>query len=394
MRRNPSAAELDHPDNVEVHAQSLLLRASSHRVRWGSGSRWSSRAICVCVTLSRTTAVSSIGLPVAHAESVLEVIQEWAGQPESESAELAAFLVKGYLQLEIHGTRWGGRHPGPVVGGLRPDRRYRRSSRARNGHSRELCPAHGARRAIRQPARALQEWLRGYDKLDPELLERWVPQLEKESQVLTDCFSKVASTTPHLPVRAVIEQQGWRLWSYPEEGFAQRMGGRLLRSLPADAPYALWKALHEDILPVTTVAPDESTAGKERREYLLALTSRDTGDVEKSARALFDELDLPRPEALAWPALFVSVLQAQPKHSLQPQVDLYLEEFAVRHPAEAWSLVTETLAEGPLRAILPRLLTGLRRHDSARWQDMVQQAAAGDPTCSMPSCGLCGPRAS
>jgi hypothetical protein len=223
-------------------------------------------------------------------------------------------------------------------------------------------------------AQALQDWLQGYDKLNPELLERWVPQLEKESQALSDSFTKVASTTSHLPVRAAIEQQGWRLWVYPEESFAQRMGGRLLRSLPADAPYALWKALHEDTLPVTTVAPDESIVGKSRREHFLALTSRDTEPVKKSARALFDELDLPRPEGLVWPAIFTSVLQAQPQHGLQPKVDVYLEEFVVRHPAEAWSLVTETLAEGPLRAILPKLLTELRRHDSTRWHEMVQQA--------------------
>jgi hypothetical protein len=317
----------------------------------------------------------SIGSPVAHAESVLEVLHDWAVHPDSEYAELAASLLKGYLQLEIHGIQWQDGDPVPLGAALAlTDDIVRVRDRAIAllvGCAQRAEPG-----VQHEAAQSLQDWLQGYAKLDADLLERWVPQLEKESRVLAESFSKVGATTPHLPVRAAIERQGWRLWVNPQEGFAQRTGARLLRSLAAEPPYSLWKALHDATLPVTTVVPDDSMAGESRREHLLALTNGGAEHVTRSAKALFDELDLPRPDPVVWPELFASVLRALPKHSLQPYVDVYLAEFVVRHPVEAWSLVTETLAEGPLRLILPRLLTQLRKHDGARWQEMVQQARA------------------
>ena len=386
VRRNPPAGELDHLDNVEIHAQSLLLRASTHRL---SGVRLAmeysrdlfiaSRAVPASCAVMRDTlghyCSFSIGSPVTHAEAVLEVLHDWAVHSKSEYAELAASLLKGYLQLEIHGMQWedGAHIPLAATFALTDD-----IARVRDRAIAILvgCVQREDPGVQHEAAQSLQDWLLGYDELNAELLERWVPQLEKESRVLAATFSKVGATTPHLPVRAAIEQQGWRLWIDPQDALVQRTGGRLLRSLAAEAPYALWKALHDETLPVMTVAPDDNIAGKDRRDHFLGLTNGGTEHVTRFAKMLFDELDLPRADAVAWPEIFASVLRALPKHSLQPHVDVYLAEFVVRHPVEAWSLVTETLAEGPLRLILPRLLTELRRHDSARWQEMVQQARA------------------
>jgi hypothetical protein len=384
VRREPPAQELIDLDNVEVHARNLLLQASTQHI---SGVRLAMEYACTLFMACReypdiraamrdTLALYcrfSIGAPVAHVEAVLEVLQDWAAHPQGEYAELAASLLKGYLGLETHGFRW-------EEGALVPlEATFILTDASAKVRDRAIaillrCARREDPAVQHEAALALQDWPRGYDRLDTETLERWAPQLESESRVLTEGLSKLGATTPHLPVRAAIEQQGWRLWVNPEDGFAQRTGGQMLRSVPAGTPYALWKALHADTLPVTTVVPDETIAAKDRRAHLLALTSPGTEQVTRRARALFDELAPLYPDTGAWQDLFTSVLRSLPKQALQPQAPLYLAEFVVRHPEAAWSLVTEAHAAGPVRVILPSVLAELRRRDSARWQTMVQQA--------------------
>ena len=284
--------------------------------------------------------------PVAHAEAVLEVLQDWAAHPKGEFAELAASLLNGYLQLEAHGLKW-------EEGVLVPlDATFTLTDAIARVRDRAIailvrCARREDPGVQHEAARALEDWPLGYDKLNTELLERWAPQLEKESQALTEGFGKLGSTTPHLPVRAAIEYQGWRLWANPEEGFAQRIGGQLLRSVPVGTPYALWKALHADTLPITTVVPEETMSANDRRAHFLAATNPDAEQITQRAKTLFDELGPLYPDASAWQDLYTSVLRALPKQALQPQAHSYLAEFVGRHRDAAWSLVTETLAGGP-----------------------------------------------
>jgi hypothetical protein len=384
VRRDPPAHELDDLDNVEGHARNLLLQASTQHI---SGVRLAMEYSCALFmaahayphirdamhdTLSNYCRFL-IEAPIAHAEAVLEVLQDWAAHPKGEFAELAASLLNGYLQLKAHGLKW-------EEGILVPlDATFTLTDAIARVRDRAIailirCARRENPGVQHEAARALQDWPLGYDKLNTELLERWTPQLEKESQALTEGFGKLGSTTPHLPVRAAIEYQGWRLWANPEDGFTQRIGGQLLRSVPVGTPYALWKALHADTLPVTTAVPEETMSAKDRPTHFIAATDPDAEQVTQRAKTLFDELGPLYPDASAWQDLYTSVLRALPKQPLQAQAHSYLAEFVGRHPDAAWSLVTETLAGGPVRQILPSVLAELRRNDSARWQTTVEQA--------------------
>ena len=384
VRRDPPAHELGHIDNIEVQARDLLLQASTSHIGGVRLAMEYSRDLFMAARSDPHTCAAmrdslahycrfSIGVPVRQVEAVLEVLHDWAVDQKGEYAELAASLLKGYLQLDIHGFRWedGTLLPQAASFALTDD-----IARVRDRALAILvqCAEREQPGIQYEAAQALQAWLQGYGKLDTGLLERWVPQLERESRVLTESFSKLGAKTPHLPVRAAVERQGWRLWISEEDGFAQVMGRQLLQSLPAGNSYSLWKALHDDTVPVMTVAPGEQIAGKDRGDYFLALTNPGAEHVTQRAKALFDELKPLHAGSEAWLDLYASVLGSLPKHSLQHQVHLYLAEFVVRHPDEAWSLVTETLAEGPMRKILPNLLAELRRYDNTRWQAMVQQA--------------------
>jgi hypothetical protein len=386
VRGDPPAEELNDLDNVEVHARNLLLQASAQHI---GGVRLAMEYACTLFMACRaypdiraamrdTLAVYcrfSIGSPVAHVEAVLEVLKDWAAHPNGEYAQLAASLLKGYLGLEAHGFRWEAGALVPLeapfiltdaIAGVR-DRAIAILLR---------CVRREDPGVQHEAAQAVQDWPRGYDKLNTELLERWTPQLEIESRALTEGFSKLGANTPHLAVRAAVEEQGWRLWANPVDGFAQRMGVQLLRSVPAGTPYATWKALHADTLPVTTVVPEETIAAQDRGPHFLTLTNPAEEQVTQRAKALLDELAPLYADAGAWQDLFTSVLRSLPKQDLQPRAPVYLAEFVVRHPDAAWSLVTEAHAAGPARMILPSVLAELRRRDSVRWQTTVEQAEA------------------
>jgi hypothetical protein len=386
VRPDPPAEELDNLDSVEIHARNLLLQASVQHI---GGVRLAMEYACtlfmacrehpdIAAAMRDTLALYcrfSIGAPIAHAEAVLEVLKDWATHSQAEYAEIAASLLGGYLELKAHGFRW---EEGALVPLEATFILTDAVARVRDSAIAILvrCARREEPGVQREAAQALQDWLQGYDKLNTELLERWAPQLERESKALAEGFSKLGTSTPHLPVRAAIEQQGWRLWVSPQDGFAQLMGGQLLRSVPAGTPYALWKALHADTLPVTTVVPDGTIAPKDRGAYFLTLTNPGAEQLTQRAQALFDELAPLYPDTGAWQDLYTSVLRSLPKQGLQSQAHRYVGEFVVRHREAAWSLVAETLAQGPVRMILPSVLAELRRHDGARWQTTVEQAQA------------------
>ena len=173
--------------------------------------------------------------------------------------------MKGYLGLEAHGFRWEeGAHVPLEAPFILTDAIARVRDRAIGILLR--CARREDPGVQHEAAQALQDWLRGYDKLSTELLERWAPQLETESRALTEGFSKLGAATPHLPVRAAVEQQGWRLWVIPEAG-SRSAWGRVVTICGPGRPYALWKALHAETLPVTTVVPEEISLAKDRRPH-------------------------------------------------------------------------------------------------------------------------------
>ncbi len=75
--------------------------------------------------------------------------------------------------------------------------------------------------------------------------------------------------------------------------------------------------------------------------------------------------------------------------SLQPRARVCLKEFVARHPDDAWSLISEDAAAGPLGAILPALLAELRGQDTARWSEAIARAQPGTRLFEMELGALC-----
>jgi hypothetical protein len=177
--------------------------------------------------------------------------------------------------------------------------------------------------------------------------------------VLAASFARLVSTTSHLPVRAAVEQRAWR-WS--TDALTQRAAAQIIGALPEAGPYWLWKALHDDTLPVFA-APS-----------VIPPPTEPAADL---AKGLFERLEPLYPDSSAWSALFKSVLSELPARPLQKQAHVYIAEFVRRHSAAAWSFVNEESAEGPLGKILPVLLMELRGQDSPRWQEAIQHSQPG-----------------
>ena len=372
LRAAPAARELGHGDAPEVRARSLLVIASEHDPTLVPRAMEYSRHLLAC---ARSDADSyrflwdnllnscqfAVARPLAHAAAVLEVLHGWLAGSTAEAAELAAGLVHGFLQLEWAAVSVSLTPTGEI---------WKLRDRAIDILA----------RAARNPSPAVQyaatdslgSWARGYGNLTDDLRERWAPQLNRELDVLAESFAKLVSTTSHLPVRAAVEQHGWR-WS--TDALTQGAATRILGALPEAGPYSLWKALHDATLPIFA-AP--------------SLIRSPAVPVADLARELFERLEPQQRDAPAWSALFTSVLSELPARPLQQQAHLYVAEFVRRHPAAAWSLVTEASAEGPLGKILPMLLMELRGQDSPRWQETIQHSQPGTRLFEVQLRALCG----
>jgi hypothetical protein len=182
------------------------------------------------------------------------------------------------------------------------------------------------------------------------------------------------STTTHFPVRAAVERQG-RRWL--ADALTKQAATQILAALPEAAPYWLWKALHDDSLPIFA-APDSSEPAPP------------PAPVAELARELFDRLEPSYRDAPAWFALFASVSSDVPARALQPRAHFYVAEFVRRNSTAAWSLITEESAGGPLGKILPLLLMELRSQDPPRWQEAIQHSQAGTRLFEVQLRALCG----
>jgi hypothetical protein len=386
LRQMPPAAELNDVDNLEAHAQSLLLTASEYDTTGVPRALDYSRQLLASArpdprsyeTVHKIVAgycCFAVGRPLAHTKAVLEALQTWLAA-DAEKAQLTASLVQGFLPIEAHGFRWEDDGLAPFLANVVPgDELWKLRDRALGILIR--CSQHENPAVQYLAAMAVQRWAHGYGNLPAELRERWAPQLQRELTLLSENFSKLGSTTPHLPVRAAVEHQGWRWWMNGAESFVERAGQQILAALPQGNTYSLWKALHDDTLPVVTVVPADDIAREQRRDHFLALINPSVEKRQERAVTLFEALDPTCADFAAWSELYTTVLRALPKHPLQQQAHLYLGEFVVRHPGEAWSFVTKAEAEGSLTTILPGLMSGLRARDPVRWQTQIGQSSPG-----------------
>ena len=173
------------------------------------------------------------------------------------------------------------------------------------------------------------------------------------------------------------------------ELFIRTGGSRILAALPEAAAYSFWKALHAATLPIFPVPLDESIEPRRRREHLLPVMEPSAARAGDLARELFDRLDLLCRDSSAWSALFVSAVSELPGQPLQPRVRVYLKEFIGRHPEEAWSLVSQEVADGPLGALVPILLPELRGQNTQRWHQAIQGSLPGTRLFEMELGALC-----
>ena len=394
--RTPEPCETDHPD---FRAQRLLIAAGecdpsivpraleySRQLLARVGTDASAHRVLLDALAQ--SCQFAVARPLAHATAVLDALKKWSEDPDAQTAWLAASLVDGFLRLEMRARRWEQNGPTLATIGLAPADEI---CRLRDAAVAILlrCARHASPAVGYAAASSLGLWAHGHHDLTAELRQCWQAQLERELDLLAATFGQLGSTTAHLPVRAAVEQQGWRWWMDGDELFIRRGGGRILGALPAADTYSLWKALHAATLPIFPLPLDESVEPRQRRERLLPLIEPSDARAVELARELLDRLDALCHDAGAWSALFASAMSALPGQPLQPRGRRYLQEFVRRHPDEAWSFVSEDAAVGPLGAILPAILAELRGRDTPRWHEAIQRALPGTRLFEMELRALC-----
>jgi hypothetical protein len=407
LREVAPAGELSPAEGPEVRAQRLLMsagecdptlvpraleysrtrlvRARSEDSAEDSAEGGGHRALLDTLTEFCRFAVAR---PLAHATAVLEVLRNWSEDPDARTAELAALLVQGYLRLESPTHRSQADGPALPSIGLRPGEDIRKL-RDQALAILVCCAMHASPAVGLAAARSLRHWAQGLGELTDELRRSWEPQLTRELDLLAASFGKLGAATPHLPVRAALEQQGWRWWMDGATPFIRRGGNRMLEALPGSDAYSLWKALHAAALPIFPVPLEESVEPQRRREHLLPVIEPSATRAVELAGELFDRLDPLGSDSAAWSALLASAVGALPRQPLQPLARVYLQEFVRRHPEEAWSLVSEDAAAGPLGVLLPALLAELRRPDTPRWHEAIRRAVPGTRLFEMELGALC-----
>lgn len=386
FRGNPPARELGHVDSLEVRAQLVLTSASEQDPTIVRGAMAYSRGLLACARSDSrsyqflrdnllTSCQFAVGRPLAHTSAVLDVLNTWLGSSDVETAALAASMVRGFLRLEMRSHRWDEGNPTPTWVSLTSGESIW-TLRDRAIDLLVRAARHAAPEVQFAAADCLGHWAHGYGNLSDAQRQQWAGQLDRELDVLAESFAELSTATSHFPVRAAVERQGWSWWTGDIQAF-ERGGKRILEAFPQAPPYSLWKALHEDRLPVLPLPLDAAAGPAQRRDSLQAVIEPDTERKSELARELFDQLSPTCQAPASWATLFTSVLSALPRQPLQRRAPLYVAEFVKRQPLDAWSFVTEAAATGPLRTILPPLLGALRGQDSARWREEVQRASPG-----------------
>lgn len=399
LRPVSPAPEPGFADSPEVRAQRLLMsaaesdptlvpRALEYSRQLLAGVRGHEDA-CRAVLEDQTEFCRfAVARPLKHATAVLDVLEKWSEDSDGDAAELAASLVHGFLRLEMRARRWEQGAPTLVSVEIHcDDDIWKLRDRALDILVR--CAGHTAPGVGFAAARSLRHWAAGHRALTAGQRQRWEPQLHRELDRLAATFGKLGSTTAHLPVRAAVERQGWQWWTESPELFIRRGGRRILEALPDTQASSLWKALHSATLPIFPLPLEDSSEPQKPRDPPLPLIAPSAARTVDLAKELFDRLDPRYRGSSAWAALFASAAGALPRQPLQPHAHLYLKEFAGRHPEEAWSLVSEEAALGPLGAMLPALLVELRGQDTRRWREAIQKVVPGTRLFEMELGALC-----
>jgi hypothetical protein len=208
-------------------------------------------------------------------------------------------------------------------------------------------------------------------------LERWLPQLVKETERLSAALGKLAKETTRLPVLAAAELQGWRWWARQQDTL-QRAGAAILQAIPDTDAYRLWKLLYSPWLPVRTALPESMPARPENRlQHIQGFSAAREEESVAEAQRLFDSLGPRHADAVAWRALWLAVLEQSPGIALDQHTGAVIGEFARRHPEVAWSFITGADADGPLFAVLPFLLIELGKLDRARRSNEARGVSPG-----------------
>jgi len=370
LRRAPPPDDLRGTDSIEWVVLGLLMRAAEIQpdmvpvaLQLGrdlyAAARADDRSSEHVLALLRENCRFEVGLGPSHARAVVNTLRNWGAEPDIGAAVLASILSAQFLTLEVD--------PTPDVLEVRD------------------VAVDTIVRVITRPEStvqyvalaALERYAYCEVPLDPAQAGRWRPQLARELEKLAKAVSEVSRSTIRLPVWATAELRGWNWWLHSSD-VLHDAGKSILTSIQTTDAYQLWKALHSQQLPVTTVVPEDSqVAAGSRVEYFQGLAAVRESDSSAPAQQLFDALDPRHPDNDSWRALWRTVADQVPAMPLHAQAGAVIGEFARRHPEAAWSFVNETDAEGPLFPILPFLLDELGKQDRARRSEEARHARPG-----------------
>lgn len=376
LQRTAPAAELFSINSIEMSACSLLLSAAEAdatvvpaALRLGrdlyGAARDDARSREHLLNELNGCCRFESGRSLAHAQAVADTLQGWVSEADVEAAALAASLSAQFLTLQTPS-----RSPLPPVSEVWSVRDVAVDTLTRgmgHGDANVQCTAIGS----------LERYAAYEETPDQAWLDRWLPQLTRETERLAAALGQLTRETTRLPVSAAAELQGWRWWARQEEAL-QRAGAAILQAVPDTDAYRLWKLLYAPWLPVHTALPEPAPARPhDRLQHVQGFSAAREEERIAQARQLFDALQPRHPDVGAWRALWLAVLEQSPRIAVDPPAGAVIGEFARRHPQAAWSFINQADAEGPLFAALPFLLTELGKLDRARRSQEARSVPPG-----------------
>jgi hypothetical protein len=387
LRRNPPAVELHGLGSVEINTCALLMSAGEI----------DPTALPVALRLGRDLYTAAqgdeqsrqqvleqleaccrfeIGRSTTHARAAVETLRAWVAESDVQAAALAASLSGRFLAVDAEGQHLEANSVGFIRSPLNPVPEVW-AVRDIAVDTLVRGTAHSQATVQRAAIDALERY--AHHELAPERasLETWLPQLARETDLLAAAMISLLKVSSSLPVWACVELQGW-LWWVQELDVLHRAGVRVLEAIPDGDAYRLWKSVHADLLPTRIAMPSEvAGAAESRLHYFQSLATLREETAADQARELFDALEPRYADLNAWRKLWITVLEQSPPTGIHLQAGSVVGEFARRHPEIAWSFVNGPDAGGPLFAILPMLLTELRKQDRARFSKATPEVPAG-----------------
>ena len=385
LRRNPPAETLHGIDSVEMDSCVLLMQAGEVdlsivpvALRLGrdlyAAARTDVRSREHVQKALEDYCRFEMGRGVAHSLAVVNTLRTWVSESDAEAAALAASLSAQFLPLEVEGPRASGDtltilqsalNPVPAVWAVRD---IGVETLVRGMAHAEIVVQCAAVAALERYAGT---------QLAPERvpLEAWGPQLTREMEALSTAIIQRVKAASSLPLCAIGEQQAWRWWAQ-ELDPPHRAGSAILQAIPDTDAYRLWKALHAQRLPTSTVVPNEVRGTQARAEFFQSLDTVVEADRAQSAHALFEELDPRYPTPAAWRDLWRTVFTQTPRWPLHYQAGAVVGEFVRRNPEAAWSLLDEAESDA-FSPLLPFLLVDLGKQDRGRRSQLIRRVRPG-----------------